>query len=72
MYYFKEHRFNLWLLMKSNGIPMYLNGKRISDEKIVMWFPLNWLVLLVMVMILPFCMIWDDVIDPLIKRGLGK
>lgn len=53
MYYFNE----IFLFVKSNGMPIYAGNKPIHKEKIVLWMPTNWLIMAVILLFLPYTLI---------------
>ncbi len=53
MYYFEKARFGVPLFYKENGIPIFFDDERISSRHIVLWMPINWIAMAIILAIIP-------------------
>lgn len=53
MYEFERRKWGSVLFIKHNGIPISIGGRRVSKHSIVWWMPLNWVMMLYLILMAP-------------------
>lgn len=53
MYYWERAIYGVPLFWRENGIPITINGQRLSRRKLVLWMPTNWAALAVLFLLAP-------------------